>query len=104
MSNPAQRLHAILTRSKRPELTNNKMLVGWRNVLNLPEHVDDLIVMSKIGKVFTLPSVITTHIERFPDLSPIFFLVGVTILPSRSVQSISTRHLANSAIICLVHC
>ena len=70
MSNPAQRLHTILTRSKRKELAANKMLVGWRNVLNQPDDIDDLILMSKIGKVFTLPSIVTTHIARFPDLAP----------------------------------
>jgi len=70
MSNPAQRLHTILTRSKRKELAANKMLVGWRNVLNQPDDIDDLILMSKIGKVFTLPSIVATHIARFPDLAP----------------------------------
>jgi hypothetical protein len=70
MSNPAQRLHTILTRSKRKELAANKMLVGWRNVLNQPDDIDDLILISKIGKVFTLPSIVATHIARFPDLAP----------------------------------
>jgi hypothetical protein len=74
MSNPAERLHTILTRSKRKELANNTMLVGWRNVLSLPEKIDDLILMSKIGKVFTLPSIIATYIERFPDLAPDLYL------------------------------
>ena len=50
------------------------MLVGWRNVLSLPENIDDLILMSKIGKVFTLPSIITTYIERFPDLDVDLYL------------------------------
>ena len=50
------------------------MLVGWRNVLPIPDNVDDLIVMSKIGKVFTLPSIVTMHIERFPDLAPDLYL------------------------------
>ena len=50
------------------------MLVGWRNVLSLPENIDDLILMGKIGKVFTLPSIITTHIERFPDLDRDLYL------------------------------
>ena len=76
MSNPAQRLHALLKRAKRKELANNKMLIGWRNVLALPaaEVMDDLMVMSKVGKVFTLPSIITTCIKRFPDLPAELFL------------------------------
>ncbi len=76
MSNPAQRLHALLKRAKRKELAANKMLVGWRNVLGLPapENMDDLIVMSKVGNVFTLPSIITTYIEQFPDLPAELFL------------------------------
>ena len=74
MSNPAERLHTILTRSKRKELANNTMLVGWRNVLTVTEKIDDLILMSKIGKVFTLPSIIATYIERFPDLAPDLYL------------------------------
>jgi hypothetical protein len=74
MSNPAQRLHTILTQSKRQELARNTMLVGWRNVLSLPENIDDLILMSKIGKVFTLPSIIAKYIERFPDLDADLYL------------------------------
>jgi hypothetical protein len=50
------------------------MLVGWRAVLSLADDIDDLIVMSKIGKVFTLPSIITTHIQRFPDLPEKLYL------------------------------
>ena len=50
------------------------MLVAWRAVLSLADDVDDLIVMSKIGKVFTLPSIITTHIQRFPDLPEKLYL------------------------------
>jgi hypothetical protein len=76
MSNPAQRLHVLLKRAKRNELAKNKMLIGWRNVLDLPapQDMDDLIVMSKVGKVFTLPSIITNCIERFPDLPAELFL------------------------------
>src|SRR5438874_12865555 len=74
MSNPAQRLYDILTRSKRKELASNKALVAWRNVLTLPTDMDDLIVMSKIGKVLTLPSIITKQVERFPDLTPDLYL------------------------------
>jgi len=74
MTNPAQRLHDILTRSKQKDLQHKQMLVAWRAVLGLPEDIDDLIVMSKIGKVFTLPSIITTHIQRFPDLPADLYL------------------------------
>src|SRR5438045_8638732 len=68
MSNPAQRLHKILTCSKQKDLQHKQMLVGWRAVLSLADDVDDLIVISKIGKVFTLPSIITTQMRRFPDI------------------------------------
>jgi len=74
MSNPAQRLHKILTRSKQKDLQHKQMLVGWRAVLSLDDDVDDLIVISKIGKVFTLPSIITTQIRRFPDIPEELFL------------------------------
>lgn len=74
MSNPAQRLHTILTRSKQKDLQHKQMLVSWRAVLTLSDDIDDLIVMSKIGKVFTLPSIITTHIRRFPDLPENLYL------------------------------
>jgi hypothetical protein len=74
MSNPAHRLHAILTRSKEKDLQSKKMIQSWRQVLALPEDTDDLIVMSKVGKVFTLPSIISTYIQRFPDLPADLYL------------------------------
>lgn len=98
MSNPAQRLHDILTRSKRKELANNKVLVAWRDVLMLPTDMDDLIVMSKIGKVLTLPSIITKQIERFPDLNPDLYLGWRNDLSAafRAIQFSSTfNHFSN---------
>jgi hypothetical protein len=47
---------------------------GWRNVLKLPEDTDDLIVMNKVGKVFTLPFIISTHIQRFADIPTDLYL------------------------------
>ena len=74
MSNPAARLHAILLRSKQEELRNKNMLIAWRTVLQLPEQLDDLITMSRVGKVFTLPSIISDQIQRFPDLDAELYL------------------------------
>ncbi len=50
------------------------MMQGWRQVLKLPEDTDDLIVMNKVGKVFTLPFIISTHIQRFADLPADLYL------------------------------
>jgi hypothetical protein len=50
------------------------MLVGWRTVLELPEHLDDLITMNRVSKVFTLPSTISDQIRRFSDLDPELYL------------------------------
>lgn len=74
MSNPAERLHAILQRSKQKEIQNQQMMQGWRKVLQLPDNLDDLSTMSKVGKVFTLPAIISTHIERFSDLDAELYL------------------------------
>jgi hypothetical protein len=74
MGNPANRLHAILVRAKQKELQSKPMLQSWRNVLQLPDDIDDLLVMNKIGKVFTLPFVITTYISRFADLDAELYL------------------------------
>jgi hypothetical protein len=67
MSNPAARLHAILTRAKNVPAAD-KMVDGWRRSLQLPQEMDDFTVMSKVGRVFTLPDLITKEIERFNDL------------------------------------
>ena len=74
MSNPAERLHAILTKSKQKELQGKNMMQGWREVLQLSTDIDDLMVMNKVGKIFTLPSIIATHIQRFSDLDADLFL------------------------------
>jgi hypothetical protein len=68
MSNPASRLHAILLRSKDEQLRNKNVMVAWRTVLELPKELDDLVTMSKVGKLFTLPSIISDQIRRFPDI------------------------------------
>ncbi len=74
MSNPASRLHAILLRSKDEQLRNKNMMIAWRNVLQLPEQLDDLVTMNKVGKLFTLPSIISAQIQRFPDLDAELYL------------------------------
>src|SRR5438876_12405162 len=74
MSNPASRLHAILLRSKDEQLRNKNMMLAWRTVLQLPEELDDLVTMSKVGKLFTLPSIISAQIQRFPDLDAELYL------------------------------
>ncbi len=67
MSNPATRLHTILTRAKDVP-AGSKMVDGWRRSLELPQEMDEFTVMSKVGRVFTLPDLITKEIERFNDL------------------------------------
>ena len=74
MSNPASRLHAILLRSKDEQLRNKNMMVAWRTVLELPKELDDLVTMSKVGKLFTLPSIISDQIRRFPDIDAELYL------------------------------
>jgi hypothetical protein len=74
MSNPAHRLHTILFQSKQQELQNKNMMIGWRAVLQLPDQLDDLFIMNKVGKVFTLPSIIADQIKRFPDLDTELYL------------------------------
>jgi hypothetical protein len=67
MSNPATRLHAILARAKTVGAAD-KMVDGWRRSLLLPADLDELAVMGKVGRVFTLPEIITREIQRFKDL------------------------------------
>ena len=40
------------------------MEAAWREVLNLPQGLDDLVVMHKVSKVMCLPQIITKRIER----------------------------------------
>ena len=47
---------------------------AWRTVLELPESVDDLMTMNKVGKIFTLPSIIEALIKRFSDLDADLYL------------------------------
>ena len=50
------------------------MMVGWRNLLGIGSDVDDLLVMSKVGKVFALPSLVEDQIKRFSDLDADLYL------------------------------
>ena len=75
MSNPATRLHAILSRAS--EQAGNHQLQtaeGWKQVLRLPTEVDDLTVMNKVGRVFTMPDLVAREIERFSDLDADLYL------------------------------
>lgn len=74
MNNPAGRLHAILQASKEKEIQRLNMIAGWRKVLSIPDTVDDLLTMNKIGKVFTLPHVITSLLQRFEDIDHDLYL------------------------------
>jgi hypothetical protein len=106
MSNPAQRLHALLKLAKRKELAANKMLVAWRNVLGLPapENMDDLIVMSKLARFLRYLRSSRRVLSDFPIYQPSFSLVGAMIFPQRSVLSTSNAPSAILATDCLIHC
>lgn len=67
MGNPAARLHAILARAA-SVVQGERMVNGWKHGLQLPQDMDDLGVMSKVGRVFTPPDVIAKEIERFKDI------------------------------------
>jgi hypothetical protein len=75
MSNPAARLHAILSRAK-SVAQGEGMIQGWRHCLQVNKEVEDLEVMSKVGLVFTLPTIITSQVERFPELTKDDLYVG----------------------------
>jgi hypothetical protein len=75
MSNPASRLHAILSRAS--DLSGDHSLQtaeGWKRILHLPADVDDLAVMNKVGRVFTMPDLVAREIERFSDLDTDLYL------------------------------
>ena len=75
MSNPAARLHDILSSAQRNP-HSGPVLDGWRGVLGLPgsDILSPLGVMSKLGHVYMLPEVVAKEIRRFPDLDPDLFL------------------------------
>ena len=76
LNNPAARLHNILTlcRSINKEMSNKPMMQGWRKVLRLTDKDEDIVVMSRIGRVFILPSQIAAEISRYPDIDATLFL------------------------------
>lgn len=74
MNNPAARLHNILSLCRQKELAGQPMLKAWGKVLGLPEDMEEILIVSKVGKVFTLPARITTEISRFDDLDQRLFL------------------------------
>ena len=67
-NNPAARLHSLLVKCRTKELRPTRMMKGWRTVLGLPEDVEDTLAMSKVGKVFVLPNIISNEIKQFDDL------------------------------------
>lgn len=74
MSNSAQRLHSLLTKAREKENSKKTMILGWRNVMDLPDDMDDMVIMNKVGKVLTLPHVISLQIQRFNDIDHDLYL------------------------------
>ncbi|PYJ68357.1 MAG: hypothetical protein DME75_13255 [Verrucomicrobia bacterium] len=50
------------------------MIDGWRQALTLAAQTDDFLVMSKVGRVFTVPEIIAKEIARFPDIDAELYL------------------------------
>jgi len=73
MSNPAGRLHAILTRCRDKSLVNKPTPQAWQIILNCP-NTEDLALFNKLGKVFILPEQTSLQIARFEDLDRDLFL------------------------------
>jgi hypothetical protein len=76
LNNPAARLHNVLTLCKknRKEMGGQPMTKAWRKVLSLSEETEDIIVMSKVGFIYLLPSQIASEIQRFEDLDHRLYL------------------------------
>jgi hypothetical protein len=75
MSNPAARLHHILSAAAGFASDHSLQTAqGWKKVLQLPAEADDLTVMNKVGRVFTLPNLIAMEIERFGDIDADLYL------------------------------
>ena len=73
-NNPAARLHFILEKSRATEVRNKPMMEGWRTVLSLPNTMDDLTTMQKLGGLFSLTQVVSDHITKYPDLDHNLYL------------------------------
>ena len=65
LNNPAARLHEILTRCRKQELRSNPMMKSWKSVLGLADDYEDILTMSKVGKVFTLPRLIGEQLRQY---------------------------------------
>ena len=74
MSNPATRLHAILLSSKNKDIQSKQMIDGWKSILGLRDDEDDMLVVSKVGKVYTLPSLISVQIRSYSDIQHDLYL------------------------------
>lgn len=74
MSNPAGRLHQILTTCVSHRELNVPCIEGWRVILQMPDNATELAVMAKIGRVFELPDVVANRLNRYPDLDKALFL------------------------------
>jgi hypothetical protein len=74
MSNPATRLHTILHSSKDQDKQSKPMIEGWKLILGLKIDVDDMLVVSKVGKVYALPSLISVQIRSYSDIQHDLYL------------------------------
>jgi hypothetical protein len=74
LNNPAARLHEILTRCRKQDLRPHPMMKAWKSVLGLPDEYEDILAMSKVGKVFTLPRLIGEQIQQYTDLEHELYL------------------------------
>lgn len=75
-NNPAARLHSILAkcRSSPQDLRHKPMIQGWKHVFDLTDKTEDVLVMSRVGRVYVLPSQIAAEITRFADLDARLYL------------------------------
>ena len=76
LNNPAARLHNILKlcKSLANEMGGKPMVQAWRKVFSLDDDVEDIVVMSKVGRVYGLPSQISDEIKQFEDLDHTLYL------------------------------
>jgi hypothetical protein len=68
INNSAARLHNILSLCRKADLGGKPMLKAWCNVLGHPESMEEILVVGKIGKVFALPTRITSEIAQIDDI------------------------------------
>jgi len=75
INNPASRLHDILKRCRTMQKERGKpMMVVWRQILGVAPDLEETMVMTLVGKIFLLPSQVTTEISQFADLDQRLYL------------------------------